>query len=83
MSSSQALYRQVHTKLHSLHPTLHLKHLTVWVWVVVGLIQGQTVHLNEITNLALLDLVPAAVRHVPGFVITLATKQRETSLRLD
>ena len=85
MSSSQALYRQVHTKLHSLHPTLHLKHLTVWVWVVVGLIQGQSVHLSEIANPALLDLVPAAVRHVhvPGFVIIEATKQRETSLRVD
>ena len=43
MSSSQALYRQVHTKLHAHHPTLHLKRLAVWVWVVVGLIQGQSV----------------------------------------
>jgi len=33
---------------------------------------------------ALLDLVPAAVRHVhvPGFIIIQATKQRETSLRV-
>lgn len=50
MSSSQALYRQVHTKLRSLHPTLHLKRLAVWVWVVVGLIQSQSVHLSEIAN---------------------------------
>src|SRR5687768_14314400 len=50
MSSSQALYTQVHTKLVSFHPTLHLKRLTVWVWVVVGLIQSQSLHLSEIAN---------------------------------
>lgn len=50
MSSSQALYTQFHTKLHALHPTLHLKRLTVWVWVVVGLIHGQSIHLSEIAN---------------------------------
>jgi hypothetical protein len=54
MSSSQALYTQVHSKLHALHPTLHLKRLTVWVWVVVGLIHSQSIHLSEIAN------------HVPG-----------------
>jgi len=54
MSSSQALYSQVHTKLASFHPTLHLKRLAVWVWVVVGLIQSQSVHLSEIAN------------HIPG-----------------
>lgn len=50
MSSSQTLYTQVHAKLHTLHPTLHLKRLAVWVWVVVGLIQSQSVHLSEIAN---------------------------------
>lgn len=54
MSSSQALYTQVHAKLHALHPTLHLKRLTVWVWVVVGLIHSQSIHLSEIAN------------HIPG-----------------
>lgn len=54
MSSSQALYTQVHAKLRSVHPTLHLKRLAVWVWVVVGLIQSQSVHLSEIAN------------HIPG-----------------
>jgi hypothetical protein len=43
MSSSQQLYNRVSTKLQALHPTLHLKRLTVWVWVVIGLIQGQSV----------------------------------------
>src|SRR6266540_3441420 len=54
MSSSQQLYTRVFAKLHTLHPTLHLKRLTVWVWVVVGLIQGQSVQLSEIAN------------HIPG-----------------
>jgi Transposase DDE domain len=54
MSSSQALYTEVHRKLRSLHPTLHLKRLAVWVWVVVRLIQSQLVHLSEIAN------------HIPG-----------------
>jgi Transposase DDE domain len=50
MSSSQQLYNRVSTKLQTLHPTLHLKRLTVWVWVVIGLIQGQSVQLSEIAN---------------------------------
>jgi hypothetical protein len=50
MSSSQALYTQVSTKLRTFHPSLHLKRLAVWVWVVVGLIQSQSVHLSEIAN---------------------------------
>ena len=54
MSSSQQLYTRVSTKLQALHPALHLKRLTVWVWVVVGLIQGQSVQLSEIAN------------HIPG-----------------
>jgi hypothetical protein len=54
MSSSQQLYNRVATKLQTLHPALHLKRLSVWVWVVVGLIQGQSVQLSEIAN------------HIPG-----------------
>ncbi|HJZ48937.1 MAG TPA: hypothetical protein VKE41_17295, partial [Roseiflexaceae bacterium] len=54
MSSSQQLYTRVSIKLQALHPTLHLKRLAVWVWVVVGLIQGQSVQLSEIAN------------HIPG-----------------
>jgi hypothetical protein len=50
MSSSQQLYTRVCTKLQTLHPTLHLKRLAVWVWVIVGLIQGQSVQLSEIAN---------------------------------
>src|SRR5262249_26288374 len=54
MSSSQQLYTCVYAKLHTLHPALHLKRLSVWVWVVVGLREGQSVHLSEIAN------------HIPG-----------------
>ena len=54
MSSSQQLYQRVETKLHSLHPSLHHKRLAVWVWIVVGLIQSQSVHLSAIAN------------HIPG-----------------
>jgi hypothetical protein len=38
MSSSQQLYQQVFNKLRAAHPSLHLKRLNVWVWVIVGLI---------------------------------------------
>lgn len=54
MSSSQALYSRVFAKLHTLHPSRHLKRLTVWVWIVVGLIQGQSIQLSAIAN------------HIPG-----------------
>lgn len=50
MSSSQALYTQVEMKLRAFHPTLHLKRLTVWIWVVVGLIQSHSAHLSAIAN---------------------------------
>jgi hypothetical protein len=46
MSSSQKLYQEVFAKLRSAHPRVHLKRLVVWV--VVGVIQGQSVHLSEI-----------------------------------
>ncbi len=50
MSSSEQLYTAVFTKLRSVHPTLHRKHLANWIWIVVGLIQGQSVHLSSIAN---------------------------------
>jgi hypothetical protein len=50
MSSSHELYNQVFAKLRPLHPTLLLKRLAVWVWVIVGLIQSRSIHLSEIAN---------------------------------
>jgi hypothetical protein len=50
MSSSHQLYQRIHAKLQTLHPTLYQKRLVVWIWVVVGLIQSQSVHLSSIAN---------------------------------
>lgn len=54
MSSSQQLYQRLFTKLAALHPSLHQKRLTVWIWVVVGLIQSQSSQLSAIAT------------HIPG-----------------
>jgi hypothetical protein len=54
MSSSQQLYQRVYTKLQTLHPALHRKRMTVWIWVIVGLIQSQSVQLSAIAT------------HIPG-----------------
>jgi hypothetical protein len=50
MSSSAQLYTAVFTKLGDAHPTLHAKRLANWIWIVVGLIQGQSVQLSSIAN---------------------------------
>jgi hypothetical protein len=50
VSSSDQLYTQVFAKLHTLQSALHLKRLTVWVWVVVGLREGKSIQLSEIAN---------------------------------
>jgi hypothetical protein len=50
MSSSTQLYTALFTKLQSAHPTLHAKRLANWIWIVVGLIQGQSVQLSSIAN---------------------------------
>lgn len=50
MSSSAQLYTAVFTKLRAAHPTLHAKRLANWIWIVVGLIQGQSVQLSSIAN---------------------------------
>lgn len=54
MSSSDQLYTAVFAKLRAAHPRLHLKRLANWVWIVVGLVQGQSVQLSNIAN------------HIPG-----------------
>lgn len=50
MSSSQALYTRVFTKLRAVHPEPHLKRIANWVWIIVGLILSQSVHLSEIAQ---------------------------------
>ena len=54
MSSSQSLYSQIFTKLGTFHPDIYRTRLANWVWVIVGLVQAQSVHLSEIAN------------HIPG-----------------
>jgi hypothetical protein len=50
MSISQELYTGVFTKLRSVHPEPHLKRIANWVWVIVGLILSQSVHLSQIAQ---------------------------------
>ena len=50
MSSSQELYTRVFTKLRTVHPEPHLKRIANWVWVIVGLILSQSVHLSQIAQ---------------------------------
>ena len=50
MSISQELYTRVFTKLRSVHPEPHLKRIANWVWVIVGLILSQSVHLSQIAQ---------------------------------
>ncbi len=50
MSSNEGLYTSVFELLRQLHPTVHVKRITNWVWIVVGLIQTQSIHLSEIAG---------------------------------
>jgi hypothetical protein len=50
MSSSHELYTRVFTKLRAVHPEPHLKRIANWVWVIVGLILSQSVHLSQIAQ---------------------------------
>jgi hypothetical protein len=50
MSISQELYTRVFTKLRAVHPEPHLKRIANWVWVIVGLILSQSVHLSQIAQ---------------------------------
>jgi len=54
MSSSQSLYTQIFARLRTFHPDIYHTRLANWVWVIVGLVQAQSVHLSEIAN------------HIPG-----------------
>lgn len=50
MSSSATLYARLFETLRVAHPTLRLTRLANWIWIVVGLIQAQSVHLNQIAQ---------------------------------
>lgn len=48
MGSSHQLYQKVWETLRAYHPDLHVKRLSTWVWLVVGLIQSRQVHLSAV-----------------------------------
>ena len=48
MSSSSLLYARLFAVLRGAHPEIRVTRIANWVWVVVGLIQAQSVHLNQI-----------------------------------
>lgn len=48
MSSSQEVYTQIAAKLQAVHPTLHWRRLGNWIWVIVALVQAQSVHLSQL-----------------------------------
>jgi len=50
MSISDELYTRVFTKLRAVHPEPHLTRIANWVWVIVGLILSQSVHLSQIAQ---------------------------------
>ena len=50
MSISTELYTRVFTKLRAAHPEPHLKRISNWVWVIVGLTLSQSVHLSQIAQ---------------------------------
>ena len=50
MSSNEGLYTRVFELLRAVHPTVHVKRIANWVWIVVGLIQNQSIHLSEIAG---------------------------------
>src|SRR5512138_206404 len=52
MSFSAELYTRFFTKLRATHPEPHLKRISNWVWVIVGLTRSvsQSVHLGEIAQ---------------------------------
>lgn len=50
MSSSYELYKRIIGTLHPLVPFTNRKQLNNWVWIIVGILQTNSVHLSEIVN---------------------------------
>ncbi len=50
MSSSQGLYIRLFDYLRSVHPDPHVKRISNWVWIMVGMILSNSVQLNQIAN---------------------------------
>lgn len=54
MSSSKELYTRLIGKLSTLVPVAHIAQMTNWVWIVVGILQSNSLALSQIAN------------HIPG-----------------
>jgi hypothetical protein len=50
MSSSQALYNRLFAYLRAVHPDPHVKRISNWVWIMVGMILSHSVHLSQIAQ---------------------------------
>ena len=61
MSHSQEVYMRIAEKLQTVHPCLHWRRLSNWIWIVVGLIQGLSIHLSQIA-LHILGMAKEAAR---------------------
>ena len=50
MSSSQELYNRLSEKLRALVLVKNRKQVTNWIWIIVGILQSESVHLSQIAN---------------------------------
>src|SRR5262245_24196983 len=50
MSSSRELYNRLMTIMTSLVAPAHLHHLTNWTWIVVGILQANSIALSQIAT---------------------------------
>ena len=50
MGSRHELYNCLIGRLNSLVEVSHLKHLTNWTWIVVGILQANSIALSQIAN---------------------------------
>jgi len=50
MSSSHELYNRVFERLRAVHPKPHVKRISNWVWIIVGMILSHSVQLSQIAQ---------------------------------
>jgi hypothetical protein len=50
MSSSQELYNRLDEKLRAVVRVKNRKQVTNWIWIIVGILQSQSVNLSQIAN---------------------------------
>jgi len=66
MSSGRELYSRLITRMNDLVAPAHIHHLTNWAWIVVGILQSQSVALSQIAT------------HLPGEI---TAESRVTTIR--